>query len=108
VSLALPYFSTLSHKPQDFRKKDSLNIKCVFLFSLQHLSLTFIILRRIQQYFITSIIGLHVKYPLFLSDFNKTLIFSADLKKKIQISTFLKIHPVGAELLLADGQTLRS
>jgi hypothetical protein len=40
------YFSTLSHKRRDFRKK-SLNIKCVFWFSLQLLFKTFFILRRI-------------------------------------------------------------
>ena len=44
--LAPPSFSTLSHKRHDFRKK-LLYIKCVFLFSLQLLSTTFLILRRI-------------------------------------------------------------
>jgi hypothetical protein len=39
--------------------------------------------------------GLHVKYPLFLSDFNQTSIFMAD---------FQKIHPVEAEFHV-DGQT---
>jgi hypothetical protein len=28
--LAVPYFSTLSHKLHDFREKKLLNIKCVF------------------------------------------------------------------------------
>jgi len=48
--------------------------------------------------------GLHVKCPLFLSGFNETGIFSADLKKKIHISNFTKIRPVGAELLHAIGR----
>ena len=46
---ALHYFSTLSHKLHDFRKKKLLNIKCVFRFSLQPLSETFIILRRNER-----------------------------------------------------------
>jgi len=50
-------------------------------------------------------IGLRVKYPLFLSDFNKTWIFSADFRKNTQISNFMKIRRVGAELFRADGRT---
>jgi hypothetical protein len=41
-------FSVLSHKLHDFRK-NSLNIKCVFWFSLQRLSKTVLILRIIQR-----------------------------------------------------------
>ena len=48
-------------------------------------------------------ICLHVKYPLFLSDFNKTWIFLVTLSKNTQISNFMKIRPVGAELIHADG-----
>jgi hypothetical protein len=44
-------------------------------------------------------VGLHVKYPLVLSDIID--IFS----KNIQISDFMKIHPVGAEFFHADGRT---
>jgi hypothetical protein len=45
------------------------------------------------------------KVPLFLSDFNETLIFSTDFSRNPHISNFMKILPVGAELFLADGQT---
>jgi hypothetical protein len=64
-------------------------IKSVFLFSLRHLSEIFLILRRIQRDMIKNIyIGLHAKYPLFLSDFNATRIFSTDFRKilKYEIS----------------------
>jgi hypothetical protein len=86
----LQYFSTLSHKRHDFgKKKRLLNIKCVFWFSLQLLSETFLILRIIQRDKIKKMhIGLHVKYPLFLSDLDETWIFSTHFRKllKYQIS----------------------
>ena len=45
--LVEPYFSTLSNKGHCFLEKKLLNTKCVFLFSLQGLSKTFLNLRRI-------------------------------------------------------------
>ena len=43
------------------------------------------------------------KVPLFLSDFNETLIFSTGFrKKKALISSFTKILEVGAELFHAE------
>jgi hypothetical protein len=49
-------------------------------------------------------IRLHVKYPLFLWDFNETIIFSIDFEKKTQIANFIKkIRQVEAKLLHADG-----
>jgi hypothetical protein len=61
---AVPYFSTLSHKRCDFRKTNILTIKCRILS---------------QRY-----IRLQVKYPLFLSDFDHTWIFSAGFRKNTQ------------------------
>jgi hypothetical protein len=48
---------------------------------------------------------LHVKYPLFSSDLNVTWILSTDFSKKAQMSSFIKIRPVGAEMLHADRLT---
>jgi len=51
-------------------------------------------------------IGLHVKYPIFLSDFNKIYNFLSDrVSKNTQILNLMKICPVGAELIYAVGQT---
>ena len=54
----------------------------------------------IKQY-----IGFYVEYLLYLSDFYDTWVFR--FSKNIQISTFTKIRPVGAELFHAGGQTDR-
>jgi hypothetical protein len=45
-------------------------------------------------------IGLHVKYPLFLLDFNETWNFLDRFSKNTQLSNFMKIRPVGAELFM--------
>jgi len=45
---ALQYFSTLSHKQQDFREKKLLNLKYVLLLSTK-LSHKFLILRRTER-----------------------------------------------------------
>jgi len=50
-------------------------------------------------------IGLNVKYSLFLSYFNDNLNFIDIFSKNTQISNFIKIRPVGAELFHADGWT---
>jgi len=50
-------------------------------------------------------IGLSVKYPLYLSEFNETCLLPRDFQKNTQTSNFMKIRPVGAGLFHADGQT---
>jgi hypothetical protein len=46
-------------------------------------------------------IVLHVKYPLLLLDFKESWIFSKDFRKILNIQIFMKMRPVGAELLHA-------
>jgi hypothetical protein len=72
-----PYFSTLYHKWHEFREK-FLNIKmCVLIFCIT-LCEMFLILIGFQR---RIVINLHVKYLLFLSDFNETWIFSTDIRQ---------------------------
>jgi hypothetical protein len=68
--LAVPYFSTLSHKSQDFKEKKFWNIICVFIFS-QLLSEILFIKSRIQRGIIINVYTSSCKLP----DFNKTSIF---------------------------------
>jgi hypothetical protein len=66
--LAVPYFSTLSHKRHDFGKK-LLNIKCVFCFSVQLLSETFLIIRRIERDIIINVHRSSCKVPVIVVRF---------------------------------------
>jgi hypothetical protein len=93
--LALPYFSTLSHKRHKYRKKKIVIEReiCV-LISPQLLSETFPILRSIELD-IKMYTSLHIKFPLFLFDFNETWTFSTYFRKILNISNFMKIRPRG-------------
>ena len=53
----------------------------MYSYSLQLFSVSFLILGRTDRDMIKINIGLHVKYPLILSDFNKILIISTDFSK---------------------------
>jgi len=69
----LPYLSTSSYKTARYLGKSSEH-KHVFRLSVQILSETFLIIRRTERDIIikAGYVGLHVKNPLFLSDFNET------------------------------------
>ena len=90
---AVQRFSTLSHKRNDFREKKVTKTKYVFWFSLQRFSETFLILRRNARDMIKMFIGLRVKYPLFLSAFNETWIFSTDFRKILKYQIRWKSVP---------------
>ena len=81
-------------------KKKLLNPKCMFIFPLQpFFSENFSFQDELSEIWSKMYIGLHVKYPLFLSDFNGNWIFSTYFRNILKISNFMKIRPVGVELL---------
>ena len=84
-----PYFSTLSHKWCDSRKKVIEHKTCAFIFSTtfnRNISHSKKNLARYRQKMSKR---LDVKHPLFLSDVNEILIFSTDSRKslKYQVSS---------------------
>jgi len=108
ASLVLPYFSAFAHKHDTIFGKMLLNIGCVFWLSLQHLSETFLILRKIGRDMIKRYISLHVKCPLFTSYFKETWLFSTDFRKilKYQIS-FKSVQWKPSCPMRTDGRTPR-
>ena len=102
ASPALKYFPTLSQIKQDFRGKKLLNIKFVFWFSLQQLSETFLILRRIQRVTVTNVQTSARKVSVILVRWT----FSRDFRKisRYQIScNFVQWKPSSS--MGTDGQT---
>ena len=97
--LAIPYFSTLSHKRYDFRKKVQHKM-CVLIFSTN-----FVLnisrseknsARYCHKY--ENVLMLSIRYSC-------RILIKTGFRQKVQISNFIKIRPVRAELLHADRQT---
>jgi len=96
-------FSTLSHKEHNFEKEN----KCFdFLYScyLKHFSFY----ENFSKIPLQMYIVLYVKYQLFLSYFKEVWIFYEGCSKYNQISNFIKIRPVGAEVFDVDGKDGRT
>ena len=71
----------------------------LYSFCLEHFSFYY----EYNEIWSKMFIGLHVKYLLFLSDFNEN--FLNRFSKNIQTSNFMKIRPVGAQFFHADSRT---
>jgi hypothetical protein len=103
---ALQYFSTLSHKRHDFRKK-LWNIKCVFWISLQIMPETFFILGRIRRVTIVKIHSFSCKAPVILSRIWRNLKFVDRFLRNIQRSNLMNIRSMGPKLVHADRRAGR-
>jgi len=77
--LALPYFSTLSHKSHTFWKSITEHKMHVVTFSTTFVWNISQSKKNTARYYHKCALSLHVKYPLFLSDFNE---FSWQILKK--------------------------
>jgi len=53
---------------------------------------------------IINYVGIHVKCPLLLLEFNEISLFTTDYGKIITCQIFMKIRPVGLQLFYADGR----
>ena len=98
ASLALTYFSTLSHKWHDFWKKGTGQKMCFFYFLYN--TETSLILRRIQPDVIINVHKSSCKVHVIMSDFNKTLIFLTDFR----IILGYKISRKSVQQERTDGQ----
>jgi hypothetical protein len=96
-------FSRYSVTDTIFGKK-LLNAKCVFWFSMQNLSETFVILRRIKRDTIKNMHKSSCKVPVTMVRFWWNLNFLDGVPKNSPISNFMKIRPMVAELFRTDGQ----
>ena len=91
-----------------FEKGKLLKMKCFFLFTLQLLSETLLILRRTERDMIKIYIGLYINYPLFLSYFHETWIFSTVIRKILTYEISWKSVRWEPSSMRTDGQTSQS
>jgi hypothetical protein len=101
ASLALPHFSTLSHKRYNFRGKKLFNIKCVFRFSLQYFFETFLVIGKIQPDTVINMKMSSCKVPVILVGFQQKLNFWKNSN--------IKFHknPTSGSRIFLYGQTNR-
>ena len=104
-SVRLCDFFILSHKRQDFRKKKLFNMKCVFLFSLQFLSETFLILKRTEWNLARNVYCSSCKVPAILVRTKWNLNFLERFSKNSGI--IFHENPCSRSRVVPFGQTDR-
>jgi hypothetical protein len=87
--------------------KKVIYIKYLLWFSLQLLSRSFLIPMRNERDITRNVHRSSCKGPVVLVRFEPNLNFLHRFSKNLQISNFIKICPVGAQLFHADGRTDR-
>jgi len=88
--LAVPYLSTLSHIRHGFRGKNfGDNKMCVLIFSTNFVSKVFIP-RRTERDLITNVHISSCKFPVILTRFYKSLIFSTEFRKILKYKILSK------------------
>ena len=93
--LTVPYFPINA----TILKKKKLNAKCVFWLSLRLLLETFLIVRRNKRDIAINVCWSSCKVPVILVRFWRDLHFLDRFWKNLQASNFMKIRPVGPEML---------
>jgi hypothetical protein len=98
------------NKRQDFRGKNFTGHKMCFDFRYKFGPKNFSLQEKLCEIFSKMKISLYIKYPLFLSDFNKIWIFPGDFSENrpTEISNFMQNHPLGADMFHSDRQTNKS
>ena len=87
---SIQYFPTLSHKRHDFRAKNTMELKtCVLIFTKTSVWKISHSTKTCERYDHICTEDLHVKFPLLLSEFNKSWTFSTDFLK---INSDIKFH----------------
>jgi len=85
--------------------RNLLNVKCVFWFSLQFASETFLIVQRIQRDVIIKVHTFSCKVPHYACHILMELEFSQQIFKISKKPNLLTNQPMGAELFHEDEQT---
>jgi len=96
------YFSTLSYKRHDFRKRKKKVIEHETCFGLSE---TFLTLRRTERDMIIRLYWSSCKVHIILNRFSSNLNYLNRFSKNTRISAFKMIRSVGVELFHADGRT---